>query len=281
MPTVTKSDSKQAALDILQRGVADILTSDGWRRALEFRQRFHTYSFFNASLILAQRPDSQLVAGFKAWLALGRHVRKGEKGIGILAPILRPDPDDTERKLLLGFRNVYVFDVTQTDGEPIPMPVAPKLLEDTPEDRAKIAGLDFRLSAFCAQRGVGVTWDFEHPQALGVYRPGDRHIGIKRGLGPVQSFKTLCHETAHLLLHSGTEQRSMAELEAETTAFLVCNALGVDTSSYSFAYLAHWAGNLEELLQAGDRASKAATTIITALTQQAQDIEPQTAQAAA
>src|SRR5690606_18735105 len=160
------------------------------------------------------------------------------------------------------FRNVYVFDVTQTDGEPIPMPEAPKLLEDTPQDRAKITGLDFRLSAFCAQRGVSVTWDFEHPQALGVYRPGDQHIGIKRGLGPVQSFKTLCHETAHLLLHTGTEQRSMAELEAETTAFLVCNALGVDTSSYSFAYLAHWAGNLEELLHAGDRASKAATTII-------------------
>lgn len=271
MPADNKSDTKQSALEILQRGVTDILTSDGWRRALEFRQRFHNYSFFNTSLILAQKPCAQLVAGFKTWLNSGRQVRKGEKGIAILAPILRPDADDPERKLLVGFRTVYVFDVSQTDGESIPLPEAPRLLEDTQEDRAKIAGLDFRLSTFCAQHGVTVRWDFEHAQALGVYQPGSNHIGIKRGLGPVQSFKTLCHEVAHMLLHTGADERSKAELEAETTAFLVCHALGVDTSTHSFAYLAHWAGDLEALMQAGDRASKAASNIITALTHQTEE----------
>lgn len=261
-----QSTSRQAALDLLQRGVADLLTSEGWRRALEFRQQFHNYSFFNSSLIFAQKPQAQLVAGFNKWRASGRNVRKGERGIAILAPILIPDPEQNDHKLLVGFKTVYVFDVSQTEGDPIPTRQAPRLLLDTPEDRAKIVGLDLLLTSFCTRRGVSVSWDYQHPSALGAYHLGDKRIAIRRDLGPVQSFKTLCHEAAHMLLHTGAEERAAAELEAETTAFLVCHALGVDTSSYSFAYLAHWSGDLEALLHAGDKASKAANTILDALT---------------
>ena len=259
---MNKNDAKTEALGLLHRGVADLMTSDGWRRALEFRSRFHAYSFFNASLILAQKPEATLVAGYRRWQEAGRFVRKGEKGIAILAPLLRQDPEDPDNRVLVGFKTVYVFDVSQTEGEPVPRRPAPQLLEDTPQDRAKLAGLTYRLSAFCALRGVTVSFDFEHPHALGVYQPGARRIAVKPGLTTSQAFKTLCHEAAHMLLHTGSEERSSAELEAETAAFLTCHALGVDTSSYSFAYLAIWAESLEALIQAGDRASKAADTLV-------------------
>ena len=261
-----KTDSKQAALDILHKGVSDLMTSDGWKRALDFRRRFHTYSFFNVSLILAQKPDAQLVAGYRTWAASKRFVRKGEKGIAILAPLLRQDPEEPERRTLVGYKTVYVFDVSQTDGQPVPLPESPKLLQDTHEDRVKLAGHKFRLAMLCASHGVSVTWDFQHDTALGVYRPNQKQIAVRADLSHAQGFKTLCHEAAHMLLHTGADERSKAELEAETTAYLVCHALGVNTSGYSFAYLAGWAGNLEALIQAGERASKAADTILNTLT---------------
>lgn len=258
----TRQDSKQAALDILHKGVTDIMTSDGWKRALEFRQRFHNYSYMNTLLILAQRPAATLVAGYRTWQASNRFVRKGEKGIAILAPLLVRDPDDRDQLNLVGFKTVYVFDLSQTEGEPIPQRDSPRLLLDTPEAKVKLAGLHFRLAMFCASQGVRVSWDFQHKHALGVYRPATKHIAIRPGLSHTQAFKTLCHEAAHMLLHTGSENRHSAELEAETTAFLVANAIGIDTSTYSFAYLASWTDSLEDLIQAGDRASKAADQIL-------------------
>mgnify|MGYP001039541126 FL=1 len=266
MTTTAKQDSKQAALDILHKGVTDLMTSDGWKRALKFRQRFHNYSYMNTLLILAQRPDATLVAGYRTWQASNRFVRKGEKGIAILAPLLVRDPDDADQLNLVGFKTVYVFDLAQTDGEPIPQRDGPRLLMDTPDVQAKLAGLHFRLAMFCASQGVRVSWDFQHEHALGVYRPATKHIAIRPGLSHTQAFKTLCHEAAHMLLHTGSEDRPSAELEAETTAFLVANALGIDTSTYSFAYLASWTDSLEDLIQAGDRASKAADQILEQLT---------------
>lgn len=257
-----KPNAMQAALDTLHKGVTDLMTSDGWKRALEFRQRFHNYSYLNTLLILAQRPDATLVAGYRTWQASNRFVRKGEKGIAILAPLLVRDPDDRDQLNLVGFKTVYVFDLAQTDGEPIPQRESPRLLTDTPDAQAKLAGLHFRLAMFCASKGVRVSWDFQHEHALGVYRPANKHIAIRPGLSHTQAFKTLCHEAAHMLLHTGSENRHSAELEAETTAFLVSHALGIDTSTYSFAYLAGWTDSLEDLIQAGDRASKAADQIL-------------------
>lgn len=263
--TTDRSDSKHAALEILQRGVTDLMTSDGWKRALEFRQRFHNYSYMNTLMILAQRPDATLVAGYRTWQASNRYVRKGEKGIAILAPLLVRNPDDREQLNLIGFKTVYVFDLSQTEGEPIPQRESPRLLADTPDHQAKLAGLHYRLAMLCASKGVRVSWDFQHEHALGVYRPRDKHIAIRPDLSHTQTFKTLCHEAAHMLLHTGVEDRPSAELEAETTAFLVCHALGIDTSTYSFAYLASWTDTLEDLIAAGDRASKAATQILDTL----------------
>ena len=264
--TTTRQDPKQAALTILHQGVTDLMTSDGWKRALEFRQRFHNYSYLNTLLILAQRPNATLVAGYRTWQASNRYVRKGEKGIAILAPLLVRDPDDHDQLNLVGFKTVYVFDLAQTEGEPIPQREDPRLLVDTPEDRTKLSGLHFRLAMLCASHGVKVSWDFQHEHALGVYRPAEKHIAIRPGLSHTQAFKTLCHETAHMLLHTGSERRDSAELEAETTAYLVSHALGIDTSTYSFAYLASWTNSLEDLIQAGDRASKAADQILQQLT---------------
>lgn len=261
-PTV---DDRAAALDILRRGVADIVSSEGWRRALAFRQRFHNYSFFNSSLILAQLPDAHLVAGYRAWQQHGRQVRRGERGIAILAPLLRRDPNDPERHILTGFRAVKVFDISQTDGDPIPTTPTPELLTDAPQDTAKLRDLHQRLLAWCGDIGVRVTFDLDHPQALGMYRHTDPSIALRPGLSLVQTFKTFVHEVAHHLLHAPGDARHTAELEAESTAFLVCHALGIDTGNYSFTYLAHWQRDLTELLQAGDHASKAATTILTAL----------------
>jgi len=257
-----KTDTKQAALDILHKGVADLMSSEGWKRALDFRRRFHTYSFFNTNLILAQKPDAQLVAGYRAWTTNNRFVRKGEKGITILAPLLRKDPDDPHHRILTGFKTVHVFDISQTEGDPIPLPEPPRLLQDTPEDHIKLASLKFRLAMLCASKGVSVTWDFQHPTALGVYRPDHKRIQIKADLSHTQGFKTLCHEAAHMLLHTASDDRTQAELEAETTAYLTCHALGINTNDYSFAYLASWTGDLETLIQAGDRASKAADQIL-------------------
>jgi hypothetical protein len=258
--------SKASALEILRQGVHDLLTSDGWRRALAFRQRFHAYSFFNTSLILAQRPDARLVAGYRAWQKSGRQVRRGERGLAILAPLLRRDRDDPDRQVLTGFRTVRVFDVSQTDGEPIPLTPRPTPLLDTHEGLQRLRDHDQRLLAWCASEGITVTFDLWHPHALGAYRARECQIALRPGLSHLQAFKTLVHEVAHHLLHQGPDERHTAELEAESTAFLVCHALGIDASSYSFVYLAGWSdGDLEALLAAGDRASKAATTILTAL----------------
>lgn len=252
-----------SALERLRSGVTDLMTGGGWRAALEFRARLHTYSFLNSSLILVQRPDATMVAGFRRWQELGRQVNRGEKGIAILAPMLRTDPDDPDRKILTGFRTVHVFDVGQTSGEPIPQTPRPRQLEgDGPLVRAATRG----LVLIAQKEGVTIRDDLVHPHALGAYAHASRTIRMRPGLAPMQYLKTLVHELAHALLHDpSVDQRDLAELEAESCAFLVCHQLGMDTSAYSFAYLANWAPNLEALLKSGDRACRAATHIHTAL----------------
>ena len=259
------SSSKDAALELLHRGVSDLMTSEGWREALTFRRRFHAYSFFNTCLILAQKPDATLVAGYRTWQKSNRFVCKGEKAIRILAPMLRRDPDDPDEKVLVGFKSVPVFDVSQTDGEPLPKREPPKQLEDTPKDLGKVKDFAERLTRFCETQGATVRFGFEHPSALGVWRPTQREIAIRGDLSATQSLKTLVHEAAHMLLHTGADERRSAELEAESAAYLVCHAVGIDSSSYSFHYLATWTDSLEALVQAGERASQAANTILNAL----------------
>jgi antirestriction protein ArdC len=254
-----KPTAKTKAIELLHQGVTDLMSSEGWRQALEMRSRLHSYSFFNVSLILAQKPDATLVAGFRRWLELGRYVRKGEKGIAILAPLLKKDKDKPNEMSLVGFRTAYVFDVSQTDGDELPLLPSPKLLED---DTSAIRHAISDLEAFAHGEGFTVSYDLSHPRALGAYRPTFKTIALKPEMPALQTLKTLVHELAHALLHDLDDERHSAELEAESAAFLVCHELGLDTSSYSFAYLAGWTESLEQLITAGERASRAADRIL-------------------
>ena len=268
-----KPTTHDKALELLHKGVADLMSSDGWREALEFKSKFYQYSFFNTSLILAQHPNATLVAGYRKWQELGRQVRKGEKGIAILAPLfrkLRPDEQgcgssrltDEGERMLVGFRSVYVFDVSQTEGELIPEPQRPLLLT---EDSSLVGSAVGGLESFAASQELKVSFDLKHPKALGVYRPSTKAIALKPDLPPLQTLKTLIHELAHALLHDLESDRTLAELEAESCAFLVCHGLGLDTSRYSFAYLANWGESLEQLIAAGERASGAASKLLVVL----------------
>ena len=273
--TNDKPTATEKALTILHNGVQNIMTSKGWQDALAFRNKFYSYSFFNSVLIYAQRPEATYVAGYSKWKELGRQVKKGEKGISILAPLIRKpnaqelktDPTAKENeKRLVGFRSVYVFDASQTKGEePIPELERPALL-DGYADKSTLIDLSLcKLLSFAAQNKIETSFDLEATGALGVYYPDKKHIAVKASLPPLQKLKTFTHELAHALLHDLNSDRDTAELEAESCAYLVCNSLGLDTSQYSFAYLANWTNSLDDLIAAGDRASKAAQEITAAL----------------
>lgn len=260
----TTISKHQAALERLHEGVISLLKSSSWTDALKFRAKFHAYSFFNTLLILSQYPTATLVSGYRKWQELGRQVRKGEKGITILAPLIRKDKDNPESKVLTGFRQVKVFDISQTDGEPIPTAPRPTLLEG---NNALIQAAITALEEFCTVEGIPVDRELKHPSAFGMYRTTERSISLRSGMPKLQELKTLVHEVAHALLHQDTSvERIVAELEAESTAYLTLHQLGLDTSAYSFAYLANWTDSIESLIAAGEKASKASETILNAIT---------------
>ncbi len=249
-------------IDSLTEGIEALTTSDAWRAHLEVQGRFHRYSFSNALLISRQDPEATRVAGFATWKKLGRAVRKGERGLWILAPMTgrRTRTDDgEEHRAVVGFRPVAVFDVAQTDGEPLPE-VCRTLRGDDPG-----AGFDL-----LAGRAVRLGYSVETTELPGSTN-GDcsfsrRRIRIECRNEPAQRVKTLAHELAHVLLHEGTDDRALAELEAESTAFVVCRTLGLDTSDYSFGYVACWAGGgveaVARIKSSGARIQRAAAVIL-------------------
>ncbi len=249
-------------LDTLAEGVEALTTSDRWAAHLDVQGRFHRYSFNNALLIGAQDPDATRVAGFATWRTLGRSVRKGERAIWILAPMVgrrTRTEDDEERRPVLGFRPVAVFDVAQTEGEELP--VVCQNLEG--EDPARWFDL---LRRRAGRLGYSVD-QVELPGTTnGDCTFASRRIRIEVRNHPVQQVKTLAHELAHALLHEGTSDRPLAELEAESTAYVVCRSLGLDTGGYSFGYVAVWAGGGPEAVAAitasGGAIQRAASVIL-------------------
>jgi antirestriction protein ArdC len=251
----------------LTEGVAALTGTQQWERWLRAQRSFHRYSFSNVLLILRQCPDATQVAGFHRWHELGRFVRKGERGIAILAPVTRrvdadDDSDAAGLPVVTGFRPAYVFDVGQTDGEPLPE-IARRLDGDDP------AGVSVRLEKVAAELGFSVT-DTQLPGE----RNGDcshalRRIRIRDGIAPAQRVKTLAHELAHAILHEQFEDRGLAELEAESVAYIVCHELALDSSAYSFGYLAIWGRSGDEATRAitasGGRIATAARQILGAL----------------
>lgn len=223
-----------ALLAELEAGLAELESVAAWRAYLDAQARFPRYSFANTLLIVRQRPDATIVAGYAAWRSLGRAVRAGERAIWIVAP-LRRRGEAAGQMRPAGFRRVAVFDVSQTDGRELPLVCRP-LEGEGPA--AGFAGL-LRVAA-------GLGFSVERCElSPGLY--GDctyrlRRIRVAAGISGAQATKTLAHELAHALLHEHVEDRPLAELEAESVAFVVCRHLGLDAGGYSFGYLATWAG---------------------------------------
>jgi hypothetical protein len=259
---------------------------------LRLMSRFHRYSWGNVLMILAQRPDATRVAGFQTWKQMGRFVRKGEKGIVIIAPmaikgerkavaesehVSSAHDHDGEKptKPMLRFRGVYVFDVSQTDGEPLP-----ELASVQGEPGEYLTRLRDAITA------SGITLDDADlpPGADGVSRGG--HISVRGGMSDAQTFSVLVHEWAHELLHQGKRagatgddapsadaampatprpSKTVRETEAEAVAFVVCSAIGLATGNASADYIALYDGNADTLAASLARVQRAAAKIIGAV----------------
>lgn len=271
VPPTTLQDREakvQALIERMSAGVAEAIASgEHWREVLRRQARFHQYSFGNQLLIAMQCPHATQVAGYRAWQRRGRQVRKGEKGIAILAPIrVRKEDEETgeERWILVGFRTEYVFDISQTEGEGnLPS------VEDRLGWRAEEA-FD-GLKRFSEARGTRVEVRPTGSSALGYFHPGANLIVISPSQTGPWAVKVLAHEVAHSLLHPQgylTKPRPQAEMEAESVAFVVMSALGFDDRQMqwdSFTYVADWNPKPKEVIEAGDRIAKAAREILAGL----------------
>jgi antirestriction protein ArdC len=248
----------------LAEGVSDLASSERWRRHLEVQSRFHQYSFHNIRLIVTQCPGATRVASFRTWRSLERPVRKGEKAIYILAPLLRREAGsgtegDEDRRVVRGFKFVPVFDLSQTDGDTLPT-VCQRLDGDDPArhfDRLVGVAQSLGYTVERADLPAGTNGDC----TFATHR-----IRIERANSPAQQVKSLAHEIAHALLHEGCPDRRLAELEAESTAFVVCRSLGLDPGAYSFGYVTSWAGGGTEAVAgikaAGGRIQRAASRML-------------------
>jgi hypothetical protein len=230
--------------------------------------RFHSYSFGNILAIARQRPTATRVAGIRAWNELGRFVKKGEKGIQILAPIIghrrKKDVADQEQEtkpasVLIGFRAVYVFDLSQTEGA------------DLPEFEHNITGEvgehRDRMIAFLAQQNITLEFNEKIAPALGVSYGGK--IALLPGQSKAEEFTTLVHETAHELLHRA-ERRTMTtatvrETEAEAVAFIVGQSVGLDMGTASSDYIQMYAGDAALLAESLEVIQRTSAVILAAI----------------
>lgn len=256
------------AMQLLERGVSELLDSENWVKYLKFQRGFCDYSATNALLIYMQFPTATRVAGFNTWLKKGRSVRKGEKGITILAPMpytkVKTDDEGNEEQFSgISFKCVSVFDITQTDGDPIPTVTQPLLGDDN--------GLFDRMASFATRLNIPVS--LESLECNGYCRFLNNKpikIAIDSNLSRLHQAKTLVHELSHALLHGEldySKHRPECELEAESTAFVVLDYFGIDSSAYSFGYLASWQGDKAkiQLKKSCDAIHKAASQIIEAI----------------
>ncbi len=259
---MTTKNTRSDLLTQLKDGIARLTSSEAWCDYLAFQSRFHHYSYGNALLIAAQCPAATHVAGFTTWRKLQRSVRKGEKAIWILAPMVgkrsaNDDPDADQ--FVRGFKYVAVFDIGQTVGE-VPPAVCTKLSGDDP------SRFYVRFVEVARCFGFGVADYAFGDTTNGDCNVSEHHIRVEARNSPAQRIKTLVHELAHALLHERVTDRPLAELEAESTAYIVCRAMGMDTGDYSFGYVASWAGGGETAIanikSSCGRIQKAASIIL-------------------
>jgi hypothetical protein len=247
--------------------VLELVSEPGWQQMLDMAARFTKYSANNLLLIMVQRPTATRVAGFTTWKSAGRHVRQGERGIRILAPAKYKVTDDTtgdEHWALRGFCVAHVFDVLQTDGEPLP-DLSPRLLHGS-GFAGLFAGITAQIVAggFVFERG-------DCGAANGWTNWDTRTVRVRADVSDAQAIKTALHELAHVMMHDPVAidyrlDRARCELEAESLAYIVCRHAGLLSDDYSVPYLAHWAGGNVELVKAtADRVVKSAHTVIARL----------------
>ena len=243
---MAKNDIKEIT-EKLEQGVKDVFTSDKYIEYLRFMGKFTNYSVNNIILIMMQMPEASLVAGYKAWQTkFKRQVRKGEHGITILAPCPHTkeieDEDGNVKKVSwTSFRACKVFDVSQTDGEELPTGCV-EMLDGTVQNYEELRR---KLEAIAP---VAVEYQYIDGGANGFYSRAEKRIAVQLGMSEAQTIKTLVHEIAHAILHNenGEEKdadRYTREVQAESVAYTVCSMLGLDTSDYSFGYVAGWSTN--------------------------------------
>ena len=276
-----KNETKELT-DKLEAGVESILNSDQYIEYLKFVSKFHNYSWTNNILIMLQNPEATLLAGYRTWQTkFNRQVKKGEKGIRIFAPA--PIKVQRERETInengenvtelvegkvMKFKPTTVFDVSQTEGDPIPEGITINELTGEVENYEQI------FEAIKKTAPCNVYFREKAEESKGAYYHTDKCIKLNPGMSQLQTIKTLVHETAHALLHDRdkgslvedveTEKisRSQREVEAESVAYIVANHFNLDTSDYSFGYVASWGSDIKLFKVALARIQKTACHII-------------------
>lgn len=292
IPLPVRGKDMDSIMQSLESGVEELFTSNRYQEFLKTMAKFHNYSFNNTMLIAMQRPDATLVTSYKNWQSMGRQVMKGEKGITIIAPapykkMKEKEVLDENQRPIMGtdgkpkteqvevtvphFKAVTVFDIAQTSGEPI-QTLAPELLT------AAVQDFDSFMQAIQKISPVPIRFDEIDGNANGYYHNADKEIVIKKGLSESQTLKTAIHETVHAKLHDkeimeslGVEKdRLTKEVEAESVAYCVCSSFGLDTSDYSFPYIAGWSSSREmkEMKTSMDVIRKTAGEMIDQLTEE-------------
>ena len=257
----------EAISNKLEQGVKDVFNGQNFKDYLNFCAKLPRYSVNNQLLIMMQKPDATMCQSFTGWKDMNRNVKRGEKGIRILAPApykmeQEQDKKDSFGKVVLdkdgepvketvevtvnAFKPVSTFDISQTEGEPIPQIGVEELVGD-------VAGYATLIEAI--KEVVPVPIEFEDIQsgAKGYFHIEDNRIAIQEGMSEVQTVKTMIHESAHQALHSkeamehsaDKKSQNQKETEAESIAYVVCQHFGIDTSEYSFPYVATWSADKE------------------------------------
>ena len=238
------ADKTREVLKMLQDGVQSLFTSGRYEEYLKFLSRFHSYSAGNCLLIWMQHPEASLVASFTDWKKQNRWVKKGEKAIRIIAPHTYTEKDkDGNDVTRIGFHSARCFDVSQTDtatGKDIPDIAR---IVDAP-----VVGFDNLTAVLTAISPVPIEYGKTKGSANGYFSPSDCRIVIKSGLPEAQTIKTIIHEIAHAWLHGKDGEakdadRRTREVQAESIAYVVSSYLGIDTSDYSFGYVAGWSSD--------------------------------------
>ena len=301
---VIESREKQAEqfkeiTDKLEQGVSDVFSSDNYKQFLDTMAKFPRYSVNNNILIMMQKPDAQMCQSFTGWKEMGRFVKKGEKGIKILAPapytIQREQTklDDRGNPMLdkdgepimesveikvNAFKVVSTFDVSQTEGKELPTLGVDELT-------GGVDGYGTFMEALKEVCPVPMTFENIEGGAKGFYSQTEKRIAIQEGMSEAQTVKTAIHEMAHQKLHAiennGPKQtRGSKEVEAESVAYTVCQHYGIDTSDYSFSYVAGWSEGKEmpELKASLDTIRRAASEMITAIDEKVEELVTQKTQ---